>query len=49
MHPTNPNNNNLMDIDTITSSNDDNNKKNNNDLMDIDTITSSNDDNNKKN
>jgi len=26
MHPTNPNNNDLMDIDTITSSNDDNNK-----------------------
>ena len=28
MHPTNPNNNDLMDIDTITSSNDDNNKNN---------------------
>lgn len=48
MHPIKPNNNDLMDIDTITSSNDDN-KNNNDDLMDIDTNTSSNDDNNKKN
>jgi len=48
MHPIKPNNNDLMDIDIITSSNDDN-KNNNDDLMDIDTNTSSNDDNNKKN